>query len=73
MASIRVSDLYLDLDLEDILTLCLEACVREIVRFGPSFTNLQLGFFEVFPLFILFFCARSHSSSRWPTPCFMGI
>ena len=58
MASIRVSDSNLDLGLERtlLLTLCLETCVREIVRLGASFADLQLGFLEVFPLFILLFC-----------------
>ncbi len=42
MASIRVrvSGLDLDLDIEYRLTLCLEACVREIIGFGAGFTNL---------------------------------
>ena len=64
MASIRVRDLSLDLDFEHALTLCLETCVREIVRFCASFTNLQLGFLEVFALFVLLSCTRSHSSLR---------
>ena len=61
MASISVSELSLHLSLEHILTFCLEACVCEVVRFGTSFADLQLGFLEVFPLFILLSCTRSHS------------
>ena len=63
MASMRVSDLDLDSGPENTLTLCLEACGSEIVGFGASFTNLQLGFLEVFPLFIFLFRTRTHSSS----------
>ena len=53
MASIEVSSFEFELDLGDSLTFGLEACVREIVRFGPSFTNLQLGFRKVLSFFIL--------------------
>ena len=63
MALMRVSYLDLDSDLGDALTLCLEACGCEIVGFRASFTNLQLWFLEVFPLFILLFRTRTHSSS----------
>lgn len=60
MASSRVSELSVKFGLVHPLTLCLEACVREIFRLGASFTNLQLGFLEVFPLLILLFCTRPH-------------
>ena len=73
MAWISVSDLGLHIRLEDTLTLCFETCVREIFGFGAGFTNLELGFLEVFPLFILFLCTRSHSSSRWRRPSHMGV
>ena len=59
------------------LTLCFEACIGEIGRFGPSFSDLQLRFLvllvivrkgiafladlKVFPLVFLLFGARSHS------------
>ena len=67
MAWIRVSE-SLDLGLTHTLTLCLEACVREIVRFRASLTNLQLGFLEVFPLLNLLSRTRSHNPSGWPLP-----
>ena len=73
MASIRVSDLSIELSLEHTLTLCFEARVCEIVRFAPGFTNLELRFLEVFPLFILLFCTRSHSSSRGLPPCSLDL
>ena len=57
-----VSDLDLDSHLENALTLCLEACGCKIVGFGASFTNLELGFLEVFLLLILLFRTRTHSS-----------
>ena len=64
MAWIRVSLLGLPNWLEHTLTLCFETCICEIVRFGAGFTNLELGFLEVFPLFIPFLCTRSHSSLK---------
>ena len=73
MAWIRVSVLGLHIRLEHTLTLCFKTRVCEIVRFGAGFTNLELGFLEVFPLFILFLCTRSHSSSRWRCPSYMCI
>ena len=63
MALMRISDLDRNARLEDALTLCFEACGCEIVGFRASFTNLQLWFLEVFPLFILLFRTRTHSSS----------
>ncbi len=64
----RVSESCLDFGSKYTLTLFLEACIREIVRFRASFTNLQLGFLEVFPLLILLSRTRSHNPSGWPLP-----